>query len=167
MLLTHPILLEFGAGLLLAEACRNGALSRLGFLLPLGVLALCIGSYIGGPRVVVYGIPACAIVAGALALEGGTRRSTLKLLGDASYSIYLMHPLVLFVLRRVIAHVPLGGWLGFTLFITLALSGSIIAGLIVHRFVEKPLARLLTRKRPLIGRSSRGTTEQSSLQLSE
>jgi exopolysaccharide production protein ExoZ len=50
-----------------------------------------------GLRVVSWGIPAALIVAGAMFRRGApapTRRGILDLLGDASYSIYLIHPLV-------------------------------------------------------------------------
>jgi exopolysaccharide production protein ExoZ len=57
-----------------------------------------------GLRVVTWGIPAALIVAGAMFRRGERppiRRGLFDLLGDASYSIYLIHPLVVAAIIRL------------------------------------------------------------------
>lgn len=76
--------------------------------------------------------------------------SFLERLGDASYSVYLSHVLVLSALGRLFSLLPWHGWGTETLFLLVSLFAANAFGLISYRFVERPLmhgARLLTAPR--------------------
>jgi exopolysaccharide production protein ExoZ len=78
-------------------------------------------------------------VLGAVSVEahGGLKPSpALKRLGDASYSLYLVHTPVIAVFNRII------GPTNPVLFFSLAMILSVAAGLACHRFVERPLLAL-------------------------
>jgi exopolysaccharide production protein ExoZ len=94
-------------------------------------------------RGMLYGVPATAIVWGAIQLEPLAKGAFAKpfvRLGDASYSIYLVHVLVLNMLdgrARVIGNGDL---------LVLADTGlSTLAGLAIYRMVERPLLHGLRR----------------------
>ena len=102
----NPMALEFLMGVLVARLPRHLVV---GLLVPLGLaLIACAPAGTGdveatlGPqfalwRAVQWGIPAALIVWGALSLEPLFDRKAFDLpvaLGDASYAIYLFHPLV-------------------------------------------------------------------------
>jgi exopolysaccharide production protein ExoZ len=104
---TDPIILEFAAGLLIAKAWTSGVTvpvraALVVTLIGLGLLVA--GSEMTLPRIIGAGIPAALIVGGAVFSESRYKRnpsSTLVLLGDASYSIYLSHVIVLPVVAKV------------------------------------------------------------------
>jgi exopolysaccharide production protein ExoZ len=139
----NPILLEFAAGVALANLSEMGALPgrRAGVaLMAAGLAALAIPAMLGAFselwRPFIWGVPAALIIGGGLAIEdhGGPPGSRpLARLGDASFAVYLIHLPV----QAVVAHT-----LGVTndwLFIPAALAASIAAGLVCHAFVERPL----------------------------
>lgn len=158
---TQPITLEFAGGGLLALLYRgptrlpeNLARPAAFALMALGVVGLLVGANIGGEpmgeptalRTLLYGPPALAIVAGALMLE---RRGLIVqsrgvlLLGDASYSIYLVHTLVL-----VYAMEMYSAWLPRSLPMTALVSAiavclAALAGVLAHLWIEKPLTQWL------------------------
>jgi exopolysaccharide production protein ExoZ len=103
--LGNPLIVEFmiGAALVRLPKWRTGKWG-----LPLGLVALAATGFLGlAPdgsnldflagergfhRLLVYGLPAAAIVHGALQYDG--RKSFWTEQGDASYSLYLSHPLL-------------------------------------------------------------------------
>ena len=104
-------------------------------------------------RVVVYGVSGGLILFGVAALERIDRLDVprwLKGLGDVSYSLYLVHILVLLAMRRVLA-VP--GWLdsagvaGFAGFVLLGAAASVLAAVVSYRLLERPLLRLMQGQR--------------------
>jgi exopolysaccharide production protein ExoZ len=151
ILLANPLLLEFAAGLWIGVAFRakrlpNAAWS--GFLFTAGLAAFAVYGLTAWRdeawRAATWGIPAAFIVAGAVGLEarlGAFRSAVLKSLGDASYSIYLFHPIAV----AAMAHTLGTGqpWL----FIPAALAAAIAAGLAGRAMVEKPLIALLRSSR--------------------
>ena len=141
----NPLLLEFAAGVAVAALADRRALPGRRWswrLIAAGLAALAIPAALGLFnelwRPLIWGLPAMLIVAGALGLErsGGVGRSpALMALGDASYSIYLIH----LPASAVVAHI-----LGINppwLFIPAAIAASTLAGLACHRWVERPLIR--------------------------
>ncbi|MGA0602773.1 acyltransferase family protein [Caulobacter sp. KR2-114] len=143
----NAMMLEFAAGLWLGRLAQRGLLPgpKVGMLLAAGgVIAFAASNTAGVAdsllRPLLWGLPAAALVLGALALEAAGRTPRLpwlKRLGDASYSIYLGHAPA----TAVVAH-TLGTdrpWL----FIPAALAASILAGLAGRALLEKPLLRLL------------------------
>lgn len=149
MTYTSPLLIEFIIGCLLGIVYERGALPRpaiaVSLLIVGSVLLLNSGmlsaSSIGGGRFVRWGLPAFLVVVGVLSLESSLKVWRLPaLLGDASYSIYLTHSVVLSTLKSAVLIVagtlpPLmvGG------FIVAGCIASIAAGVLVYRFVETPL----------------------------
>lgn len=91
------------------------------------------------------GLPFPFIVYGGAAFEargGWPSLPLLERLGDASYSIYLSHVLVLSAIGRVFAAVPFHGWLIESVF----LAGCLVAvngfGYLSYLYIEKPILRL-------------------------
>lgn len=149
-------ILEFLMGALAAVAVAElpapprwlgGALVMMGFGLLLASEAAGIGIPIG------QGLYATMIVYGTVSFErcGGLPRSTgLIALGDASYSLYLVHGLVLSALRALWQRTgPMLDEAGpQILFMMIALTAGTIAGLVVHRSVEKRLLHLFGKRPP-------------------
>ena len=151
-------ILEFVAGLLIAEALLSGwrvprAAALLLVLSGLGAMLAALPSFDvwwGAWRGVVWGIPAAAVVAGAalcpqVAAAGPVRRA-LERLGDASYALYLVH-YGLFVgveavLRGCVDVARLPALPVMALFVGAALAVS----LAVHRGFEVPVTRWLQRR---------------------
>jgi len=152
---TNPLLLEFAAGIFLSPFLPH--LQRLspwlGLALMVFGLALLIINYQliveeGFNRVLILGIPACLIVAGALVLEPILDRkpnSILLLFGDASYSLYLTHPIAISIAAVIWEklHLPVGAGVATIAFIPFALAAALIFAVLVYHHVEQPLLRKL------------------------
>ena len=163
---TAPILLEFVGGLLVGMAFRSS------FRPPLAVCLLTAAAGIwllvldpmalaGTPRgsvtpndlvrVLGWGVPAALVLSGAVFAEKCRPIPLvrpvvwLRTIGDASYSLYLVHPIVLIVLVKIwnttvphAARQELTTWPVFGASLVVA---ALAASLAVHRFVEIPLMR--------------------------
>ncbi len=146
---TNPLLLEFGAGVLLALAWRRRWLNALW----LGAAALVagVGAYalqqaglapVTGVRIIDWGVPALFIVAGALALEGAGRMPQSRfglLVGDASYSLYLTHGFVVSGFLWFFPETPL------PLRVLACAVGAVAVAIATFLFFEKPVTGLLKR----------------------
>lgn len=151
---TDPIILEFAAGLVLASVWRPGrGLGRKTALalVAAGFLALQLGSIADLPRIVWASIPALMIVAGVVHADGASDRRPLRLpmlLGDASYSIYLSHVIVLPVLAKAWTAAGYGAT-GFEApaFLVLTLAASTLVGVAFYSAVERPLIRVFAARR--------------------
>ena len=147
--LSNPILFEFLYGAAIASfLVQGGTIGR-----KFGTIALIVGlvglfacSFEHGDspyRLFTRGIPAALILMGAVALEQSvTWPALLVRLGNASYSIYLVHVLVIYrIIHRVLvpmAQIGGGAWaIGVTA--AAAIIGAVLAGLLVHTCVEAPL----------------------------
>ena len=152
-ILFSTIVLEFVFGVVLARWTLRGfrlppaiaaALVLCGFIV---ILAMPIGSE--NLRVLSWGIPAFAIVAGAVSLEPLVAHALprwLLALGDASYSIYLSHGFVLPALMLLIGRfVSPGLWAEATT-ITLCLVVSSIVGWGLYHAIENPILQFLRRQ---------------------
>jgi exopolysaccharide production protein ExoZ len=152
---TSPLLLEFGAGVLLGAAYLNdvklpGWAAVIAIIL--GFSGVALGEVFATTdqmRVLMLGIPSLLLVSGCVSLEERISRkpsSILLSLGNASYSVYLFHPVAIGAIALLWEHlVPHGFELSFVL---AGLSGSAMAGLIAHKMIERPLIRLLKKPRP-------------------
>lgn len=143
---TNALLLEFAAGLLIGRAWELDLLSGrwVGIILTgTAIGAFLLGIVFRAPdqyRVLIWGIPASLLVCGFLSLEraGAMRKSKmLELIGDGSYSIYLVHGNLTALMTKIWpqVHSPKA----ITCFLTASLAGSIAAGMISYRFLERPL----------------------------
>ncbi|MFT3800927.1 MAG: acyltransferase [Burkholderiaceae bacterium] len=143
-----PIILEFGLGMLIArfvdQRPKFGPWANL-ILIVVGVLLLCIP--MSAPpdllRPIVWGLPAAAIVLGFCGLDreiAGITPRWVTTLGDASFALYLIHPIIgpfaPSLLRRF-------GLVSSTASIALTLLISVIAALALYRGFERPVTRFL------------------------
>lgn len=163
--LLAPITLEFCAGVIIAHVfCYPGVMSTLGRLpaLPAGGLALSLASLyffkdgvsaeLGYPRVLGWGLGAVLLVAGALLLEPVLKRlphplDYLKKLGDASYSLYLIHGLLFSVAWKLApSGIKHSEW-GLPALLTLI---PLVVAWPFHRYVETPLNRQALKLIPRI-----------------
>ncbi|WP_315759272.1 MULTISPECIES: acyltransferase [unclassified Bradyrhizobium] len=107
----------------------------------------------GYTNVMAYFASAALIVAGAVFYQGPLPRplaSTFNTLGDASYAIYLMHPLTYYYTLPFFGiNVSTQSW-AYMLF---ALSAVIIGAVLVHRYFEAPAARWLAHAAETSGKS--------------
>jgi exopolysaccharide production protein ExoZ len=150
VMLLNPMFLEFLAGVWLARMAQLELLPdrSVGWLLlggGVGLFTLIQLINIDWDlwRPMVWGVPSAMLVAGAVSIEadGGWKAIPgLKLLGDASYSIYLVHTLAIGALAAAI-----GAW-NPPLFIPLAMAAAVIAGLACWALIERPLIRALRER---------------------
>lgn len=149
VLLLNPMLLEFLAGVLLAAGLGRGQGPgrSIGWLL-LGLGAAGFGGLaLVHPmwdewRPIFWGPPAILLVAGAVFVEadgGVPRLPPLGLMGDASYSTYLTHPLTLGALAMT-------GGLRSLLTFALAILLAQLAGILCWRFIERPMTDRLRKR---------------------
>ncbi len=159
----QPILYDFIFGCLIAAGMRSPAVGPVLKRLPAWILIVAGALLLAGPsflpsspdtgltvsnwnRPIVWGIPAAMIVLGVVTLDltrPPAGSPVLTALGDASYSAYLLHPLVF-----AFAAPALGLLLGDTylmagLFIAAAIGGTMIVSLLSYRFIEIPSRNLV------------------------
>ncbi|HEY1363733.1 MAG TPA: acyltransferase [Xanthobacteraceae bacterium] len=148
-----PIILEFVFGMLIALGFRNGI--RMPRPIAAGALLLALGAIAASTRwadvhrVIAWGVPSAVIVAAlvlsrATAKPGPVQRG-LNLLGNASYSLYLVHPWAITLPRRFFPQLlnpAQWPWLAAALVLAFTLGLS----LLVHLLVERPITRKLQRQ---------------------
>lgn len=126
-----------GAALLVQVVTGSGKVSQAGRVLD-GSLSL--------ERVVLWGVPAALLFLAWLPARVDRRTASgrwLLRVGDASYSIYLIHLSALLVLGEVLRLSPVA--LGGDVVVLLAAATGVMAGLGFHRTVEVPLTALVGR----------------------
>jgi peptidoglycan/LPS O-acetylase OafA/YrhL len=152
---TTPMVLEFGAGMVLGLAWPRLNLSRR-FAWPLGLVILAAFLLmLGGPwlwpradRLLAFGVPATTIVAAALALERqgrAVRWRWLLALGAASYAIYLSHFFVTQAVTLGARRAGLHGPWEAAAAAAAAFLGVALVGLALHHTLEQGADRLIGR----------------------
>jgi exopolysaccharide production protein ExoZ len=139
---TRSYLLEFGAGMLLGALILNGHRLRFGWAwVIIGFALLPALNNSGLPFLVRASVPAILIVGGILSWEDRIGYHPLpKVMGDASYSIYLSNPLVIGVLTVISRRVaPIDSLAGTIVFVAVSFAICTMAGLVVYWIIEKPL----------------------------
>lgn len=142
------ILMEFVAGLLIALVFKKYGFKRHGRCsLVVGSLLLLISinsdvRALIESRVILWGIPSGLIVYGAVATTQ-LNSSIGKLLGDASYSIYLIQMLSLPIFYKAIS--ILGFNVNSDVMAIICLAATAIAGTIMHLTIEKPIIGVLKK----------------------
>ncbi len=155
-----PLILEFVFGMLIAVVFRDGF--RLPSWLARGVVLIGLAGFLleehlapSTSRVLQFGIPSGLIVAGlvlnaaSLGAHGsGMFARVFGFLGDASYSIYLVHPFVLIAPRLLSFGLtgdgimpPSQPWLYASIQFIAAAAG----GVVVYVGIERPITRALRR----------------------
>lgn len=151
----NSVLLDFLVGVGLGQVVRQFGLKRTVLLVTAAaalLAALILPGSFGTMRFVKAGLPALAILSVALALyptpTGRLGRWAL-LLGAASYALYLAHTLVINVIKAAMKDVALAfdlvPVLAFGLYAGLALVLSIVAALLLQKYVEVPMLRTCRR----------------------
>lgn len=154
---TAPMILEFGAGMVLGALLVAERLPKSrAFAWPavcLGVVALAV--MLLGPalwphadRAVMFGIPALVIVAcGLIAERGGLvlKQGWIQVLGAASYSIYLTHFFCTQVVTKAAEKLAGFGPVLMWALVPAAFLLVAMVGVLVHRRVELPLTDLARR----------------------
>jgi exopolysaccharide production protein ExoZ len=148
--LIDPLLLEFVGGMWIADFTRRGIFRSswrsMGALLALGLLLLLSSTFLDPQlarnwRVAVWGLPAVMIVYAMIGLEDHCAFGKLRLpllLGDASYSIYLAHVLVIGAVIGLVRKfvLPVGGTGSMYVVLTVAGVGG---GVVVWQLVERKI----------------------------
>ena len=154
---TDKLILEFFAGIVIGVLYMRGfTLSPVMSISLMGVaIILLIGfeTFLlpGGMRIIIWGIPAILMVFATLSLDTAgkiPRISSLRLIGDASYSIYLSHILSIEVIESL-WEIP--DWQTDTLiaqltFVAVCIGTSTLVGIAAFYMVEQPMLKGL---RPL------------------
>ena len=148
-----PIILEFLFGVYIAIAYRAGwrlsapaalALGSFGFIAATTALPEALGLALP-INFLRYGAPAAMLV-GSAALGPGLPDGLLTRfgigLGNASYALYLCHPFVIRLLREVWLRAG-GAALPLIAYCVVSVFGAVMVALALHRFVERPLAKVL------------------------
>lgn len=147
---TSPLLLEFLAGVIICSLIQKGYILsiKMSVLMTSLSFMLIIMDFIFKPdlsRSLTLGAPSALIVFSFISLElkGHMREYyILKLIGDASYSIYLTHFLT-YVLCAVLIQ-KIFGHLGDYTMLPIAFI-SVLVGIIVYYIIENPLLKLIKR----------------------
>lgn len=151
--LGNPLMFEFLLGIAVAYApAQRQAI----WLIAVGVIALVAAGFMGTAptgstlnnlmgdggfqRVLVYGVPAALVVYGTMQITAGESAWTRQ--GDASYSLYLTHPLLMPTLLAMWKLVPLQA----DLVILVTAAASVFFGWRIHLAIEKPVIAWLTRQ---------------------
>ena len=149
---TDPVLLEFLGGAAFGQLWLKGwRLSRTASwgLLILALAGLALGTcaaQIWVPlRAAFLGVPALMIVIACVMLDADRawrKRPWLQEIGQASYSIYLIHGIVISVVAKLFQSTELadGSLASGLLFVTVCGATATLAGIAAWRMIEKPLA---------------------------
>ena len=166
---TNPIILEFAMGVCLGAAvtAQRRVPAPIAAAAVIAGFGLFIATASTGPvtignRVLTLGIPAALLVCGCVFLERETRPWLAPLpllLGDASYSIYLVHIYTAMAARHAWSKVhALHNPAGIAATMIIAALASVGAGLLVYWFVERPIIKHFKvptpQSRPLVAGSS-------------
>ncbi|GJD56157.1 acyltransferase family protein [Methylobacterium dankookense] len=152
---TDAIVLEFGLGVLVgalftARIAVPRAAALAAFVIGLGLLVALDGAL---PKFLAASLPAALVVGGLALYERGAavpRFAPARHLGDASYALYLSHPLALGVLAAVLAKLGPAASPHWLPVLAVLMVGSMVAGSLIYRLVERPAtegARRLVRPR--------------------
>ncbi len=150
---TSPLILEFAGGFVVGMAFRRGvrvspvagaAAAVVAVAVVLWATPWALGPHLA--RLLVWGLPAMILVAAAtLPRSVACENRGMLLLGDASYSIYLFHPIVITALQMawLRSFGPQESLAGGVAAILAAVLLGCGVGVAVHLVVEKPLTRHL------------------------
>lgn len=155
----HPLTLEFimgaAVGLLAKKSkvylpmtiCMVGTASLLGSFAFMSSLPI-IGDHAIPPddfyRIAFIGLPSAMIVYGVVFLRQA-RGNLLVVIGDASYSIYLCHILIISALGKVFMSLGTHGYISEAVYIIAVIFSVNLCGLLSYRMLEVPITRYLNK----------------------
>ena len=177
---SDPVVLEFVLGMALALAYRRGLrlpppLSLALAMLAVALLALDLAHMAkvaafgvdpsGFARLLACGVPMAALFAAIVLMRPplpteGRVATPLALLGDASYALYLFHPIVVVLARKAYLAAHLAPRLGFWPLVAADMIAACALALAIHLLVERPVTAALqarfTGRRPAAPAPARG-----------
>jgi exopolysaccharide production protein ExoZ len=166
--ITNPIILEFAFGVFICILYQR--LKNISFALNIGILIAALFMFvclirfgfgeIGGVnsitngnlaplRVLLWGIPSALLVGSCLFIEKCKphwmkENKFLLFIGEASYSLYLVHQYAFMGLVRVANRFHLQQ-MNIILFTIISMALALICGALFHMFIEKPLIKKLNK----------------------
>ncbi len=162
-LYASPFMLEFALGILLALGLERlpERWKRQG---PYGFVTGCSLLFIGGllidpqnhARLIAFALPATLLIGGLVCWETHGRLPVLpwlKRIGDASYPLYMIHPVLLSAMAqgwRAAGLTALSPWL----FVAAGVVVTSLAGWALHVTLERPLLAAFSPARKTVGRST-------------
>ncbi len=159
IIMTHPLTCEFIAGCFISRLLFIKRKIPAWMILITGIILLltafsCYYHYsanlypAGWIRIALFGIPSFLLVYAGVALERNNIifPQILSKLGDASYSIYLSHILVLSALGRIFALMKWHNLITHIIALTFMLIAVIIFGRMSYQYLEKPLINFFRDK---------------------
>jgi exopolysaccharide production protein ExoZ len=165
--ITNPLTIEFIMGAMVGLLIKEGY-RALGFpIFMAGIAWLCVTLMstefliddTGWKRVALVGIPSALIVYSAVAIELSKTviaPKWLVKLGDASYSIYLSHVLVLSAMGRFYAMLP-GAYLSEVVFLIVSVCAANVVGLLSYYYVERMTLSFVRDKLKFSNRPASGS----------
>ncbi|EIK73003.1 putative acyltransferase [Pseudomonas synxantha BG33R] len=148
----EDIIFEFLMGIVIGMLYRRGLCQASAWLPLLGIAAALAAIYHGAdiPRALEWGVPSAILVISCVTLERYFQDSrVLKLLGDCSYSVYLIHVLVLAVGRWVADRTGIDPYTILPVCIVLIVLGAYGS----YQWLEKASYRTLKRLLGIEGRA--------------
>lgn len=155
-LITNPLTCEFIGGCFIARLCNYK--KPMPIFLFVGIVLLLANFFLyrlqynaptGFARVFLYGLPSMLILYGVVVFEHKlflTFPKILSTLGDASYSIYLSHVLVLCVLGRFWSSVRFDNLALHLCALVLMVAAVIIWSILSYNYIEKPLIHYFRKR---------------------
>ena len=160
-IVTHPLTFEFIGGCVIAKLIFTGTRVRGFTFFIIGVFLLLTNYLLAGDvpmdrwsRLFFFGIPSLLIIYGVIVVELDSNTKFpdyLKFLGDASYSIYLSHYIVLPIIGRLWpitikwCHIDNAGYFDNVVAILVMIIAVLVTGILSYKYLEKPML-LYTRK---------------------
>lgn len=157
--LASPLLLEFLAGVLIGRAVEMEWRMRPAFAVVVGLLSL--AAILALPQAFLFGVPwlirgtlATLLVLSTVALEPYVTTIVPKwalLIGDASYSLYLVHLLLFAFIFKLVDRLGLLApgathWTGEAETVLIFVTPAVLISLALYRWVEAPMNNALRRK---------------------
>lgn len=159
--LFSPYNLNFFFGMLAYAVYRIATASLAKVMIVAGACAVTLlilaDAKVGGSLAMHIGFAAAfaTLIAGFSALERhglDLRTGPLMAIGNASYSLYLVHATMQVYLLKGLLHWNVLGWLPMWTAYLILLAGTVAIGMLTHLLAERPLARLARRSLDGIGR---------------
>jgi peptidoglycan/LPS O-acetylase OafA/YrhL len=83
-------------------------------------------------------------------LEQGFAARQMSVLGDISYSVYLVHPFVLGAMNALLNRIHEPTMTAMVLYFAVCLGGAVVAGKIGYVLIEKPMLAFLNARLPRV-----------------
>lgn len=169
--LSSPITLEFVFGMMVGLAFSRGRLQVTAGMAQAAAIAALIGFvaasiffYSGtthrlpdSVRFLAWGVPSILLLVAGLGAREAAGYSVVRQvfvgIGDASYAVYLFHPIVLIIYAKAFEVLPALVTLSQWVWVPVATMACIVAGWICHVLIEKPIMAQFatrTRRRPAV-----------------